>query len=48
MTGIVLHCLNSNQFEMYKLDEIREYSDFYESRKVIPNRIKKQGTIYGE
>ncbi len=48
MTGIVLHCLNSYQFEMYKLDEIREYFDFNESRKVILDRIKKEGTIYGE
>lgn len=48
MTGVVLHCLNSYQFEMYKLDEIREYFDFNESRKVILDRIKKEGTIYGE
>lgn len=48
MTGIVLHCLNLYQFEMYKLDEIREYFDFNESRKVILDRIKKEGTIYGE
>lgn len=48
MTGVVLHCLNLYQFEMYKLDEIREYFDFNESRKVILDRIKKEGTIYGE
>lgn len=48
MTGIVLFCENSYKFEMYKLDEIREYFDFNESRQVIINRIKEGGTIYGE
>lgn len=48
MTGIVLHCLDSYQFEMYRLDEIREYFDYKESIQEIIDRVKEGGTIYGE
>ena len=48
MNGIVIYCENSYRFEMYKLDEFREYLDFNESRQSIVNRLKEGGTIYGE
>lgn len=48
MNGIVIHCENSYRFEMYKLDEFREYLDFNESRQSIITRLKEGGTIYGE
>ncbi len=48
MNGIILYCADSHRFEMYKLDEFREYLELNESRQTIIDRIKEGGTIYGE
>lgn len=48
MNGEVLYCKDSYKYELYKLDMIREYLDFNESRQDIINRVKKGGTIYGK
>lgn len=48
MNGIVLYCLDSFKFDMYKLDMFREYLELSESRQDIINRVKKGGTIYGK
>lgn len=48
MSGKVLYCTDTYKFEMYKLDEFREYLDFNESRQPIINRLKEGGTIYGK
>lgn len=48
MNGKVLYCDDSYKFEMYKIDTLREYLDFNESRQDIIDRIKNGGTIYGK
>ena len=48
MNGIVLYCLDSFKFDIYKIDMFREYLELSESRQDIINRVKKGGTIYGK
>lgn len=48
MNGILLHCENSFEFDMYKLDMIREFLDFNEKRQDIIDRVKAGGDIYGK
>ena len=48
MNGKVLYCEDLYKFEMYKIDALREYLDFNESRQDIIYRIKNGGTIYGK
>lgn len=48
MSGKVLYCLDEYKFEMYKIEKIKEYLDFNESRQNIIDRIKNGGSIYGK
>ena len=48
MTGKTLYCEDEFKFEMYKLDMYREFLELNESRKMIIDRIKKGGDIYGK
>lgn len=48
MNGIVLYCKDEYRFDLYKLDEFREFLDLNESRMDIINRVKEGGSIYGE
>lgn len=48
MNGIVLYCKDEYKFDLYKLDEFREFLELNESRMDIINRVKGGGSIYGE
>lgn len=48
MNGNLLYCKDEFEYEMYKIEKLKEFLDFNESRKDIIDRIKNGGTIYGE
>lgn len=48
MNGDLLYCKDEFKYEMYKIEKLKEFLDFNESRKDIIDRVKNGGTIYGE
>lgn len=48
ISGKTLYCKDEYQFEMYKLKMYSDYLLFSEDRKVIIDKIKKGGTLYGK
>lgn len=48
MNGIVLYCKDEYNYDLYKIDMMREYIELNESRSDIIERIKNGGTIYGK
>lgn len=48
LSGKTLFCKNEYELEMYKLKMYSDYLLFSEDRKVIVDKIKKGGTLYGE
>lgn len=48
LTGKTLYCKNEYELEMYKLKKYSDYLLFSEDRKVIVDKVKQGGTLYGE
>ena len=48
MNGISIYCKDPYEFDMYKIDMLREYLELNEARKSIIDNVKKGGTIYGK
>lgn len=48
ISGKLLFCKDSYQFDLYKLDQFREYLELSESRQSIIEAIKKGEGIYGK
>lgn len=48
LTGKTLYCKNEYELEMYKLKKYSDYLLFSEDRKIIVDKVKQGGTLYGE
>lgn len=48
MNGVLLYCQDNFKFDMYKIEKLKEFLDFNESRNDIIERVKNGGKIYGE
>lgn len=48
MNGVLLYCKDNFKFDMYKIEKLKEFLDFNESRYDIIERVKNGGKIYGE
>ena len=48
MNGVLLYCRDDFKFDMYKIEKLKEFLDFNESRNDIIERVKNGGKIYGE
>lgn len=48
MNGVLLYCRDNFKFDMYKIEKLKEFLDFNESRNDIIERVKNGGKIYGE
>lgn len=46
MNGIVIYCENSYRFDLYKLDQFREYFDFKETLEWCMNYIEHKENLY--
>lgn len=47
-TGKVLYCADEKVKDQYEMLALKKYAKLNEERKPILDRIKKEGTIYGE
>ena len=48
LTGKTLFCKDEYELEMYKLKKYSDYLLFSEDRKIIIDKVKEGGTLYGE
>lgn len=48
MSGKLIYVANKQEFEKYKLLKCSQYLTFNEDRKIIIDKIKKGGTLYGK
>lgn len=48
MNGVLLYCKDNFKFDIYKIEKLKEFLDFNESRYDIIERVKSGGKIYGK